>query len=109
VALGLAPQESPASFRQRLEAATTAFAADDILYLADLWGGTPANVVLDHCARAPAARRWAVVGGLSLGMLVEAIVRRDSVSGVAELARAVAVSGRGQVQLRVGEGCPPDG
>lgn len=47
---------------------------DEVLFLVDLWGGTPfnqANALLDEHAD-----KWAIVSGMNLPMVVEALTQR---------------------------------
>ena len=70
--------EGPDSFRRKVDAALKTLGEGDVLFLLDLFGGTPSNVAsmifLEH-AQADAAGRqsFALVTGVNLGMLLEAV------------------------------------
>ncbi len=67
----LLPSEGPADFRKKVEEAIASFEdQENILFLVDLFGGTPYNQInglLDG-----KDDKWAMVCGMNLGMLVEA-------------------------------------
>ena len=87
----LGPAESPDSYGERL--ADLVGDAPDVLVLADLPGGTPANA-----AKLLAARRGGVriVTGLNLPMLLEVLVRDGDLDELAAFAHA---AGRGGVLM----------
>lgn len=71
----LMPEDSPEQFKSRLEAVVAAFEKDDeLLFLVDLWGGTPFNqanqLVKEH------AGKMEVVSGLNVPMLLQAYSER---------------------------------
>ena len=76
-AVTLQPSEGPDDLRAKMEEAISTFEnQDEVLFLVDLWSGTPfnqANLLLngheDH---------WAIVTGLNLPMLIEAYAMRMS-------------------------------
>ena len=70
----LMPSEGPDDIKAKLEKAIASFDdQDQVLFLVDLWGGTPfnqANGLLDgHDG-------WAIVAGMNLPMVVEALTQR---------------------------------
>ena len=71
----LKPNEGPDDIRGKMEKAIASFdSQDEVLFLVDLWGGTPfnqANALLDEHAD-----KWAIVSGMNLPMVVEALTQR---------------------------------
>lgn len=97
-AVGLAPDDSPETFAERLEAAVDQ--RRPTLILSDLLGGTPHNVA---CL---AARRRGVrcIAGANLGLLIEAITTREElddrlVDRLVPLARAGVVDVTNRLSL----------
>lgn len=71
----LKPSEGPDDIRGKMEKAVASFDnQDEVLFLVDLWGGTPFNqangLVEKH------ADKWAIVSGMNLPMVVEALTQR---------------------------------
>ena len=75
VALGLQPDDSPESFADRMR---DALGGPDraTLLLTDLQGGTPHNVA---CLVARGRSDVAVVGGVNLGIVIEAVTSLESI------------------------------
>lgn len=73
-AVGLAPDDSPESFAERLRAA---LGPEDgpILVLTDLAGGTPHNVALAMARRRPAT---SLISGVNLAVVLEAATCQDA-------------------------------
>ncbi|BDZ30009.1 PTS sugar transporter subunit IIA [Lactiplantibacillus sp. WILCCON 0030] len=68
--------EGPEDLTKKLDAALATFDADDqVLFLVDLWGGSPFNaasrIVAEH------TDRMGLITGLNLPMLIEAYTVRD--------------------------------
>lgn len=85
----LGPAESPDSYGERL--ADLVGDAPEVLVLADLPGGTPANAAKLFAARRTGVR---IVTGLNLPMLLEVLVRDGDVD---ELAAFAQTAGKGGV------------
>ena len=70
----LKPSEGPDDIKGKMNEAIASFAdQEEVLFLVDLWGGTPfnqANGLLDG------HDKWAIVSGLNLPMVVEALTQR---------------------------------
>ncbi|MBT8941927.1 PTS mannose transporter subunit EIIAB [Lactobacillus delbrueckii subsp. bulgaricus] len=70
----LKPSEGPEDIKGKMNEAIASFAdQEEVLFLVDLWGGTPfnqANGLLDG------HDKWAIVSGLNLPMVVEALTQR---------------------------------
>ena len=89
VALGLGPAESPEMYAERMR---DAVGSTPSLVLADLAGGTPANVAL---AVTRDRADVVVVAGASLGMLLEAVTSLPALDGAA--IEALVAAGRSGV------------
>ena len=88
-AVGLAPHADPADLLTAVEGAAGAGGdGGELLVLADLFGGSPANTVCAALLRRPGTE---VVTGLNLPMVIEALTSR--VTPVADLAAAAARAG----------------
>ncbi|MDF7666706.1 mannose/fructose/sorbose PTS transporter subunit IIB [Orbaceae bacterium ESL0727] len=86
-AVTLHPSDSPDSLRERMQTAIASFDnADEVLFLVDLWGGTPFNQANNLCGEHD---KWAIVAGLNLPMLIEAYSSRESITSAKELAIAI--------------------
>ena len=88
----LKPGEGPDDFRARLDAAVESLDdTKEVLFLVDLWGGTPFNqasaAIADH-------EDWCIVTGLNLPMLIEAFTARWSMETAKEIAAHVVGEGR---------------
>lgn len=71
----LKPDEGPDDIRGKMEKAIASFDnQDEVLFIVDLWGGTPFNqasgLVEKH------ADKWAIVSGMNLPMVVQALTER---------------------------------
>ena len=76
-AVTLQPSEGPDDLKAKMEAAIATFEnQDEVLFLVDLWGGTPFNqangLIAGH------EDKWAIVTGLNLPMLIETYASRMS-------------------------------
>lgn len=84
-AVTLMPSEGPEDLRAKLEEAITSFDdQDEVLFLVDLWGGTPFN----QASRLVEENKesWAIVAGLNLPMLIEAFASRMAMDTAHEIA-----------------------
>ncbi|WEV71159.1 mannose/fructose/sorbose PTS transporter subunit IIA [Lactobacillus sp. ESL0785] len=70
----LTPDEGPQDIHDKMEKAISSFTdQNEVLFLVDLWGGTPfnqANSLIEEHAN------WAIVAGMNLPMVVEALTQR---------------------------------
>lgn len=84
----LKPSEGPDDLKAKLEEAIASFDnQDEVLFLVDLWGGTPfnqANSLLEAHKD-----KWAIVSGLNLPMLIEAYSSRFSMDSAHQIAAHV--------------------
>ena len=84
-AVTLMPSEGPDDFRAKLQKAISKLDnADEVLFLVDLWGGTPFNQ--SNALFEEHKDKWAIVSGLNLPMLIEAYGARLSMQSAHEIA-----------------------
>lgn len=71
---------------------------DEVLFLVDLWGGTPFNqadsLVEEH------KDKWAIVAGMNLPMVIEAYASRFSMESAQEIAANILKSAREGVKVK---------
>lgn len=97
-AVTLQPSEGPDDVRKKMEDAIASFESqDEVLFLVDLWGGTPFNqangLVSQH------EDKWAIVAGLNLPMLIDAYGSRMTMETAHEVAVQIAGSGKEGVRI----------
>ena len=84
-AVTLMPSEGPEDVKKKMEEAIASFDnQDEVLFLVDLWGGTPfnqANSLLEG-----KSDKWAIVAGMNLPMIIEAYASRFSMESAHEIA-----------------------
>lgn len=81
----LKPDEGPDDIRQKLSDAVATFDdQEQVLFLVDLWGGTPFNQVSNLFDEHKDT--WAVVSGMNLPMVIEAYASRFSMNTAREIA-----------------------
>lgn len=98
-AVTLMPSEGPEDFKKKLQDAIATFDdQDEVLFLVDLWGGTPFN----QCSglAADGHDSWAIVTGLNLPMLIEAYTGRLSMGTAHEIATNIFIEGRRGVRVQ---------
>lgn len=87
-AVTLMPSEGPGDIKAKMEEAIASFDnQDEVLFLVDLWGGTPfnqANSLLENHKD-----KWAIVAGLSLPMVIESFAARFSKNKAHEIAAQI--------------------
>ena len=84
-AVTLMPSEGPDDVKAKMQEAIASFDnQDEVLFLVDLWGGTPFNqansLLEDH------KDKWAIVAGMNLPMVIEAYASRFSMESAQEIA-----------------------
>lgn len=97
-AVTLQPSEGPNDIRKKMEDAIASFESqDEVLFLVDLWGGTPFNqangLVSEH------EDKWTIVAGLNLPMLIDAYGSRMTMETAHEVAVQIAGSGKEGVRI----------
>lgn len=92
------PSEGPENIKAKMEQSISTF--DDmnqVLFLVDLWSGTPFNqangLFGDH------KKTWAIVSGLNLPMLIEAISLREDLSSAQEIAKNILATARDEIKV----------
>lgn len=88
----LKPDEGPEDVKKKMQEAVASLDnQDEVLFLVDLWGGTPFNqassLVKEH------EDKWTIVAGMNLPMVIEALIQRFSVESAREIARAIVPTG----------------
>ncbi|MDO4670755.1 MAG: PTS sugar transporter subunit IIB [Aerococcus sp.] len=94
------PSEGPEDLRKHLEEAIDIVGGPDseILFLVDLWGGSPfnqANILFEEHPE-----NFAIVAGLNLPMLLEALGQRMMAETAHDVAKAILTQGRDGVKVR---------
>ncbi|ERL65383.1 mannose/fructose/sorbose PTS transporter subunit IIA [Schleiferilactobacillus shenzhenensis] len=93
------PNEGPADLKAHLEEAISKFDPDDeVLFLIDLWGGSPFNQA--NGLYEAHKDKWAIVTGLNLPMLVEAYGSRLTMNSAQEIAAHIVEAGRDGVKIK---------
>lgn len=95
----LKPSEGPDDLRAKLEEAVASFDnQDEVLFLVDLWGGTPFNqsntLFEEH------KDKWAIFSGLNLPMLIEAYASRFSMESAHEIAAHIIETAKDGVKVK---------
>ena len=94
----LKPSEGPQDIRKKMEDAIASFdQQDEILFLVDLWGGTPFN---QASALKDGHDNWAIVTGLNLPMLIETYASRMSMDTAHEIAMHIAQTAKEGVRIQ---------
>lgn len=97
-AVVLSPNEGPNDLRAKLDRAVESIGEEEILFLVDLWGGSPFNQAnLIHEARPETS---AIVTGLNLPMLLEAYGARFGMNTAQEIATHILGEGRKGVRIK---------
>lgn len=98
-AVCLYQNEGPDDFRLKVEKAIETFKnKDQILFLVDLWGGTPFNQV--STLMNGKEDKWAIVTGLNLPMLIEAYGLRLSEDNAHKIASSILSPGREGIKVQ---------
>ncbi len=94
----LMPSMGPDEFRENLSKAIEKVDADEILFLVDLWGGTPfnqtSNLFDGH------EDKWAIVAGLNLPMVIEALSERFTNESSHDIAKAIITSAKEGIRIK---------
>lgn len=106
-AVTLMPSEGPDDLKAKMKDAIASFDnQDEVLFLVDLWGGTPFNqangLFEEH------KDKWAIVAGLNLPMLIEAYGARISMESAHEIAAYITNSAKEGVKVKPEELQPAD-
>lgn len=98
-AITLMPSEGPEDVKAKMQEAIATFDdQEEVLFLVDLWGGTPFNqantLFEDH------KDKWAIVAGMNLPMVIEAYASRFSMNSAQEIAAHVLETAKEGVRVR---------
>ena len=97
-AVTLMPEMGPDDFKAALEKAIAKLSDQkEVLILCDLWGGTPFNQSSGILSKHDS---WAVVTGLNLPMLIEALASRPNAKSAQELASSLVTVGKDGVKIK---------
>ncbi|WP_454962177.1 mannose/fructose/sorbose PTS transporter subunit IIA [Eggerthia catenaformis] len=95
----LMPSEGPEAIKAKMEEAIASFDnQEEILFLIDLWGGTPfnqASALIDGHED-----KWAIVTGLNLPMLIECYASRLSMTSAHDIAAHILKTAREGVKIK---------
>lgn len=98
-AVVLKPNEGPDDVRAKMEEAIKGFDSDDqVLFLVDLWGGTPFNQA-NNLFEAH-KDKWAIVAGMNLPMVIEAYASRFSMESAQEIAEHIIETAKDGVKVK---------
>ncbi|MDD3267552.1 MAG: mannose/fructose/sorbose PTS transporter subunit IIA [Burkholderiales bacterium] len=106
-AVTLMPSEAPDDVKAKMKDAIASFDnQDEVLFLVDLWGGTPFNqansLFEEH------KDKWAIVAGMNLPMVIEAYGSRLSMESAQEIAASILKTAREGVKVKPGKLEPAD-
>ena len=96
--VALMPSMTKEEFYRQMEEAVSKFEdPENILILADIWGGTPFNqaykMIEGH------EDYWAIVTGLNLPLLIEAVVCCMRMDDAHEIANYIVPKGKGSIRI----------
>jgi PTS system mannose-specific IIB component len=87
-AVTLMPSEGPDDVKAKMKQAVAAFDnQDEVLFLVDLWGGTPFNQA--NSLYEEHKDKWAIVAGMNLPMVIEAFAARLSENAAQKIASQI--------------------
>ncbi|MBU3217047.1 mannose/fructose/sorbose PTS transporter subunit IIA [Clostridium estertheticum] len=106
-AVTLMPSEGPDDVKAKMKDAIASFDnQDEVLFLVDLWGGTPFNqansLFEEH------KDKWAIVAGMNLPMVIEAYSSRSSMESAQEIATFILNSAKEGIKVKPEELEPKD-
>lgn len=98
-AVTLMPSEGPDDIKAKMQEAIATFDdQEEVLFLVDLWGGTPFNqansLFEDH------KDKWAIVAGMNLPMVIEAYATRFSMNTAHEIAAHIIETAKEGVKVK---------
>lgn len=98
-AVTLMPSEGPDDIKAKMQEAIATFDdQEEVLFLVDLWGGTPFNqansLFEDH------KDKWAIVAGMNLPMVIEAYASRFSMNTAHEIAAHIIETAKEGVKVK---------
>lgn len=87
----LLPEETPSALSERLEAELTGAGEEEVLFLTDLYHGTPFNVVVSLMRN----YRFGHVTGINLPLLIEALMSRNAGASMEQICSQMVESAKG--------------
>lgn len=98
-AVTLMPSEGPDDVRAKMEEAIASFDnQEEVLFLVDLWGGTPFNQA--SSLMEAHKDKWAIVAGLNLAMVIESYASRFSMNTAHEIAAHILDTAKEAVKVK---------
>ncbi|MBS4534490.1 mannose/fructose/sorbose PTS transporter subunit IIB [Clostridium sp. D2Q-14] len=95
----LKPSEGPDDIKAKMQEAIDSFDdQEEILFLVDLWGGTPFNQA--NSLFEAHKNKWAIVAGMNLPMVIEAYTSRFSMNSAREIAAAILSTAKDGVKVK---------
>ncbi|OAA91477.1 mannose/fructose/sorbose PTS transporter subunit IIA [Clostridium ljungdahlii] len=106
-AITLMPSEGPDDVKAKMKDAIASLDnQDEVLFLVDLWGGTPFNqansLFEEH------KDKWAIAAGMNLPMMIEAYALRSSMKSAQEIAAHILKTAKEGVKVKPEELEPAD-
>ena len=92
------PNEGPEDLYRKFQEAINKLETEEILFLVDLWGGSPFNQANRLLEESPETR--AIVAGLNLPMLLEAYGEREETDKAHDVAKALINSAKDQIKVK---------
>ena len=92
------PSEGPDDLYGNIQKAIEKLGTEEVLFLVDLWGGSPFNQSNRFFEENP--EKWAIVAGLNLPMLLAALSEREDYDTAHEVAKAIISEAKDQVKVR---------
>ena len=92
------PSEGPDDLYGNIQKAIEKLGTEEVLFLVDLWGGSPFNQSNRFFEENPEKR--AIVAGLNLPMLLAALSEREDYETAHEVAKAIISEAKDQVKVR---------
>ena len=92
------PSEGPDDLYGNIQKAIEKLGTEEVLFLVDLWGGSPFNQSNRFFEENPEKR--AIVAGLNLPMLLAALSEREDYDTAHEVAKAIISEAKDQVKVR---------
>ncbi|MBP1042651.1 PTS mannose transporter subunit IIAB [Vagococcus sp. BWB3-3] len=98
-AITLMPSEGPDDVKAKMKEAIASFDnQDEVLFLVDLWGGTPFNQASSLFEEHKDS--WAIVAGMNLPMVIEAYASRLSMTSAHEIATHISSTAKEGVKIK---------
>ncbi|MCL1630715.1 mannose/fructose/sorbose PTS transporter subunit IIA [Sporolactobacillus sp. CPB3-1] len=95
----LMPNEGPDDVKAKMKKAIASLDdQEEVLFLVDLWGGTPFNQV--NSLFEEHKDKWAIVAGMNLPMLIEAYASRLSMNTAREIAAHILAMAKEGIKIR---------